>query len=258
MSKRYPEKTSGISFWAFLLFTFIYISIFYIFGLSPLALMNTTKFWFFISNTIILIIAADFGAFSSTGNNDYFEEYVKSTHVRIPPLFKFHNVKLVEEKIRQQWEAALDHEKPQETIKDVIVTQNSEPCEEKKLLVITRKDHDVKNIKEYSHSSKQDQVIVPKIENIEAVEEKKEMKCIRTKSDKLILAANDEKRIQRSQSERYDYDSNLEKKIEDQNEFSTLSDEELNQRVEEFIKRFNRQIRLQATRDRQTSLFHEV
>ena len=44
---------------------FHYISIFYTFNLSPSSLLNANKIVFFSTNTLILIIAADFSAFSS-------------------------------------------------------------------------------------------------------------------------------------------------------------------------------------------------
>nr|GMD08136.1 DNA ligase 1 [Ipomoea batatas] len=68
------KKTNGISLWAFLLSIFIYISIFYTFNLSPMNLLRSTKFWFFISNTLILIIAADFTVFFSSRKSDFYQE----------------------------------------------------------------------------------------------------------------------------------------------------------------------------------------
>ncbi|KAI8524413.1 hypothetical protein RHMOL_Rhmol13G0148200 [Rhododendron molle] len=71
------QKGNGTSFWAFLFSIFIFVSVFYIFNLSLSSLLNTTKFWFLISNTLILIIAADFGA--SKKQAQVYDEYVEKS-----------------------------------------------------------------------------------------------------------------------------------------------------------------------------------
>ncbi|PIN06925.1 hypothetical protein CDL12_20510 [Handroanthus impetiginosus] len=198
------------SFWAFLLSIFIYISVFYIFNLSPSTLFCTTKFWFFIANTLILIILADFGSFSSYKEDDFYEEYVKNT-VRTKnnfPTFEAQYVKIVE----------------------------NDPKQEEVELKIIKMDR-IKVINDGPQNPN------------EKFEKKKKKKCGRSNSDKAIITAaevgaeeNKKKRVlQRTLSERQNEETTFQ-----ENEFSTMSDEELNRRVEEFIRRCNRQIRLQA------------
>lgn len=241
---------NGSSFWAFILSVFIYISIFYIFDLSPLVLFNTTKFWFFISNTLILIIAADFGAFSSSSKKqDYYYEEVKNNYqVRNHASFEFHEY---HNKMVQKSPQKTSHEQPQEKIKDVIIASSHE----KKLEEIVVKDDKPKI------TPKDD----TKLQDDEKNKNERKLLCMRSKSERINYYVDDDEKkiIQRSQSERYDYfgknnEKNEKKEEKIENEFSSMSDEELNRRVEEFITNFKGQIRLQAAarRNRQNLYAH--
>ncbi|XP_059436472.1 uncharacterized protein LOC132169455 [Corylus avellana] len=194
-SKGYPPKAKGMSFFAFLLSNiFIYISIFYIFDdLSPSTLFNTTKFWFFISNTLILIIAADYGAFSSSkAKQDVYEEFMM--HGQVKNVVSQHPE--VVEEITTNYKQEVDDD-----------------LQEKKVIYIAKDLQEKRQVDQYKIHAKET--------------------CRPSKSEKPKRVVIDDQKLEPSVEE---------------DEFSSMSDEELNRRFEEFIQRFNRQIRLQGTR----------
>jgi hypothetical protein len=210
-SKGYPPKAKVMSFFAFLLSNiFIYIFIFYIFDdLSLSTLFNTTKFWFFISNTLILIIAADYGAFSSSkAKQDVYEvieEYMM--HGQVKYVVSRHPE--VVEEITTNYKQEVDHD-----------------LQEKKVIYIAKDLPEKRQVDNKIHAKET---------------------CRPSKSEKPKRVVIDEgKNIVRWPAETDD--QKLEPSVEE-DEFSSMSDEELNRRFEEFIQRFNRQIRLQGTRN---------
>lgn len=206
-SKDYPQKAKGLSFYASLFSIFIYISVLYIFNLSPSALFYTTKFWFFLSNTLILIIAVDYGAYSSSKEKqDLYQEYVMRTQVKNFPSFVSQNP---------------------ETPKQNIPKQKVDNFQEKKVVTV--------------FPGRNLQVVIksdPEKPSEDLREKIKAKTYRRSKSEQA-------KRVVIDESKNIIMSSETEKNKE--NEFSTMSDEELNRRVEEFIQRFNREIRLQST-----------
>ncbi|GMI93575.1 hypothetical protein like AT1G30190 [Hibiscus trionum] len=195
------QKAKDFSLFAIAFCILIYISICHdIFNLSSSSLLSNTKFWFLISNTLILIIAADYGAFSASKHRkrDLYDEY--------------HHALLC-----QARRSAAEHPS--------FVSQQYHmniPMEEK-----TRK-------------------------KIDETPEKPET-IRRSKSHKVKhVTFNDENNnnnnnnLQRSKTEKHEPSIKLHELPAEVNEFSTMSDEELNRRVEEFIEKFNRQIKLQA------------
>ncbi|KAG6419343.1 hypothetical protein SASPL_121563 [Salvia splendens] len=197
------EKKSNLnSFYFFFVFIIMYISTFYIFNLSPSTLIRTTKFWFIMSNTLILIIAADSGAFS-------LQDYAKDNLPPTPLSYNFPTKYVPTITPNHHHHTPQDDslDQPPEKIIQVVVVAASDDDH----IVLTQETLEI----EKQTGGKDDD---EKESEIERVEEE----VVETLSE----------------AER------------EEDEYSRMSDEEVNERVEEFIRRFNRQIRLQAVRNR--------
>ncbi|XAR59352.1 hypothetical protein NMG60_11015159 [Bertholletia excelsa] len=197
------HKWNGTSLWGFLLSLFIYVYVFYIFKLSPYSIFNSTMFWFFISNTLILIILTDFGAFSSSRKPaDLHQAYLRNSQA---------NTFI---SIDSQYPVEDSKEHP-ETIKEVFVVRETESHENK---LETFQENDSKQLGD------QEVFVVHETESQE--------------NELETFQENDSKQLG-------DQEPN-----EEGDEFSNMSNEELNRRVEEFIEKFNRQIQLQKAQNR--------
>ncbi|KAK8664559.1 hypothetical protein V6N13_084343 [Hibiscus sabdariffa] len=178
---------------------FIYISICYdIFNLSSSTLLTNSNFWFIISNTLILIIAADYAAFSTSKRRkrDLYDEYYYALRCQASKSSaEYHRSIHMEEKTV----ADEDHHR-----------KKIDETPEKPEIIKRSKSHELKHV---------------------------------TLNDK---NNNNNVDLQRSKTGKHEPSVKLHELPAEANEFSTMSDEELNRRVEEFIEKFNRQIKLQA------------
>ncbi|XP_027343280.1 uncharacterized protein LOC113855851 [Abrus precatorius] len=211
--KDHTQKAKGLSFFASILSLIIYISIFYIFNLSPYTLFNNHIFWFLMSNNLILIIAADYGAFSSSKHKQdlYDEEHHVSSYV---PKYQQVDKKSINPKQELGSEMLIE-------INQDNITRNIE-VPVRVIEVVSQNDP-----KKPSENSN----------------EKKPLLKLSLEVDESVVIDESVNKMRRPKSMK------VEAQVEEENEFTTMTNEELNRKVEEFIQKFNKQIKLQANRN---------
>ncbi|XP_050876077.1 uncharacterized protein LOC127079747 [Lathyrus oleraceus] len=239
------DKAKNLSFFASIFSLFIYISIFYIFNLSPSTLLNNNIFWFIMSNTLILIIAIDYEAFSSSKQKQehLHEEYVKHSHEirnHVSSIATYDEVEQVDKQCIINPKQELEHVK-----KDTIVPE--------RVLEIVLQNQPKKSTNDDRTNEKKNSTLHLQVEDDSGHKEHEEKAKFPTRSifrRSKSYRHNRAKHVvvdERKKSVRRLDCMKIEPKVEEENEFSMMSNEDLNKRVEEFIQKFNKQIRLQAS-----------
>ncbi|XP_075512507.1 uncharacterized protein LOC142548023 [Primulina tabacum] len=229
--KMYP-KNSTMKLKAFrpiLSSIFLYFIILCVFRFSHLTFPCTTKFWFFIANTLILIIAADFDAFSSSEKQEYISREcgIKNnmrladmnveTTTTTPPDEKYYSM------VSSANDDGYQNLKPEATEKETKQeddsTENPEEESVEKMKDLSTTDQEVEN----------ERISTIAQETFAHVTETWEGGGVESLSDQI-----------------------------EEDEFSSMSVEELNTRAEEFIRRIHRQIRLQVLVDNRKNLLDQL
>ncbi|KAF8110184.1 hypothetical protein N665_0086s0024 [Sinapis alba] len=247
------------SFLPILLSILAYILIFYVLDVSPLSIFHDTKILFFISNALIFIIAADYSVFAERVNNDLYGEYTAAMRIdardNARPENSGYEMSLAEVtmmKREKQEEAVREKEPP---TRPYLLRKVSE-VPEKTVQVVS----ETKLIER--HEPLTDHMITSKGETCDARNLVRPKLYGRSKSDK----ARSERSHREIKHRRRSYDRSKsddsskwmvvhkwkkaheekwENVREESEEFAKMSNDELNRRVEDFIQRFNRDIKRQ-------------
>lgn len=220
----------------------------YLLHVPPSSLLTDTAFWFLIANSIIFIAAADFASSSSTENTtatNLYDEYVKHARTRSTKE-EFEKPAPDSTPVQmqvQQPEPAADNADPKQSSEEPELgaeTHAFGSSGELKLL------HD-ENINVANDSSSTELRSEPEL--VPAVVDVKQPRlCERRRSE--LFETNGE--ATKSSVLPRSATSVTEKRrrcgVVEESDYWKMSDEELNERVEEFIRRFNREIRLQEMR----------
>ncbi|XP_050367604.1 uncharacterized protein LOC126785959 [Argentina anserina] len=239
-----PFKSSARSLIAFVFSILLYTSVFYIFNLSPSTLFYNSKFWFAISNTLVLIIAADYSSSKDKHNQiNHQEEYMmhRQAQTTTSSFVSEYPREIVKETISDHQVAHQNIEIP-ENRQPVLEDEHDEKpsvdeldVREKRIVHVQSKGRKKRNLqaKTYKRSKS---------------EEVKRVAMDECKSSIIMSSETMEKHEEAQRNTQ-----------EEENEFSSMSTEELNRRFEEFIQRFNEQIRHQSVADRRPELtYHHV
>ncbi|KAL0721106.1 hypothetical protein Bca4012_035705 [Brassica carinata] len=236
------------SFLPILLSILAYVLIFYVLDVSPSSIFHDTKILFFISNALILIIAADYCVFAQKENNDLYGEYTAAMRIDASREHSGYEMGLAEvtmKREKQEEEARAKqptrcllykeervHEKTVQVVSENRLIEKYEPATEQNIHIITSREEtcNARNLaspKPYGRS---------KSDKARSERSHREIKHRRKSYD----------RSKSDDSSKWMVDHKWENVREESEEFAKMSNEELNKRVEDFIQRFNTDIKRQT------------